>query len=102
MIAHLRGWIVGTALVLGVGVVVTAGNAADEKLGDGVLKVASALEKKDAAGAKKQAETIAKSVMMDDLMHLFAPRAKKGLGVGGKPGVEPGSCSAGVATGAGG
>src|SRR5262249_20179893 len=89
MISHLRGRVVGlTALALGVGLLVSRpGNAADDKsLPDGVQKVAAALEKKDTAGAKKLAEEIAKKVQMDDLMHLYALRTKKGLGVGGKAG----------------
>lgn len=89
MISHLRAWIIGiAALVLGIGVLSSrTSNAADGKtLVDGVLKIADAMEKKDAAGAKKQAETIAKDTAMDDLMHLFSLRTKKGLGVGAKPG----------------
>jgi hypothetical protein len=89
MISHLRGWTVGAVvLALGIGFCTRPGTAADDKnLIDGVLKVAGAFEKKDTAGAKKQAEEIAKKVAMDDLMHLFALRTKKGLGVGSKPGL---------------
>lgn len=89
MISHLRAWTIGlVALVLGVGFLSSRTSiAADGKtLVDGVKKVADALEKKDTAGAKKQAEAIAKDTAMEDLMHLFALRTKKGLGVGSKPG----------------
>lgn len=90
MISYFRAWIIGlTALVLGLGGLSSPpSNAADGKaLQDGVLKIADSLEKKDAPGAKKMAETIAKDTALDDLMHLFALRTKKGLGVGSKPGL---------------
>ncbi len=89
MISHLRVWTIGVvALVLGIGVLSSRTSiAADGKaLADGVKKIAGAFEKKDAAGAKKQAETLAKDAAMDDVMHLFALRTKKGLGVGSKAG----------------
>jgi len=89
MIAHLRGWVAGLAgLALGLGLLSAGpGSAADDKtLPDGVQKVAAALEKKDTAGAKKLAEEIAKKAQMDDIMHLYALRTKKGLGVGSKAG----------------
>jgi len=50
-----------------------------------VVKLASALEKKD-KDAKEQAKGIAKKVEMESLMHLFQLRSKKGLGVGLKAG----------------
>jgi hypothetical protein len=90
MSSHLRAWTIGiTAVVLGIGVLSSrSSNAADGKaLADGVLKIADAFEKKDMAGAKKQSEAIAKDTSMEDLMHLFSLRTKKGLGVGSKPAV---------------
>jgi hypothetical protein len=89
MISHARVWIVGMAAVGLTVSLLSSGsmNAADDKtLIEGVQKVAGAFEKKDADGAKKMAGEIAKKVQMEDLMHLFALRTKKGLGVGSKPG----------------
>jgi len=50
-----------------------------------VLKLAAAIEKKD-KDAKDQAKEIAKKVELENLMHLFQLRSKKGLGVGLKAG----------------
>jgi hypothetical protein len=63
------------------------GTAADDdkEIKEGVIKLAEALEKKD-AGSKKQAETIAKDAELDAVMHLLALRNKGGLGIGAKPG----------------
>ena len=54
-----------------------------------VLKIADAVEKSDAAGAKKLAESL-KDEDLEDVMHLFKPRKDKGLGIGAKAGaVKP-------------
>lgn len=58
-----------------------------------ILKIAGSFEKKDQQGAKKQAADLSKKLLadkraveMEDLMHLFVLRSKKGLGVGTKAG----------------
>jgi hypothetical protein len=81
----------GAALaILGIWFLANPGNgsAADDKdVRDDVLKVAEALEKKDAPGARKQAEAVAKKNELEDVMGLFRLRTKKGLGVGPTAGV---------------
>jgi hypothetical protein len=73
--------VLGLVLVLG-----RAGFAGDEKdLAPGVRKIAELLEKGDKAGAAKEAKDLAKADL-DDIMHMFKPRKKKGIGVGKTPG----------------
>jgi hypothetical protein len=63
--------------------------SATAEVKDTVLKIADALEKSDAAGAKKLAESL-KDEDLEDVMHLMKPRKDKGLGIGGKAGaVKP-------------
>jgi hypothetical protein len=64
--------------------VVTAGNdpAGMADLKSGIQAVADAFAKGDAEGASKQAADVAKSGSVEDAMHLFGLRAKKGFGVG--------------------
>ena len=85
---HHRRWLVA-GLVVGMGIVAGSGPStaadADKELQEAVRKIGSAIEKKDAAEAKKQAAALAKKTDMEAVMHLFAPRAKGGLGVGPKP-----------------
>src|SRR4051812_11716744 len=65
-----------------------AGGEADIK--DTVKKIAEAIKKGDHDGAKKIAATSAKKIdEIHDVMHLFKPRNKKGLGVGEKAGANP-------------
>jgi hypothetical protein len=52
----------------------------------GVLQVADLFQKKDNDAAKKAAADFAKGADLDDVMGLLKLRAKKGLGVGPKPG----------------
>jgi len=89
MKSHLRGWVVlGASLALAVGLLPgTETSAAQDKgLVDTIQKIAAAFEKGDKAGAAKLAAAAAKDVEMEDLMHLYVLRTKKGLGVGDKPG----------------
>jgi hypothetical protein len=89
MMLYVRGIILGTSgLALALGLLAGgAGTAADDKaLPDEVVKVASALEKQDSSSAKKMAGDIAKGNELEVIMHLFALRTKKGLGVGRQPG----------------
>jgi hypothetical protein len=78
-------------LALGIGLLVTdAAGAADEKeIRAAVQQIADAIAKKDDAGARKQAEGLAKKVEeIYEVMDLMALRkgAKGGLGIGPKPG----------------
>ena len=80
--------VLGAALLaVGIGAV-TAGNgsAGMADLKDGVQAIADALAKGDADGAKKLAADVAKNASVEDAMHLFALRTKKGFGVGDKAG----------------
>ncbi|MBY0526341.1 MAG: cytochrome c [Gemmataceae bacterium] len=85
------------ALVLGMWFVSQA-SAADEvpkEIADGIKKIADLLEKGKTDDAKKAAADLAKKAKCDglvqgsceELMHVFAPRGKKGFGVGDKPGM---------------
>lgn len=90
MISRSRLWVAGVAGLL-VAVAFLAGDrssAADDAkdLIEGVQKVSAALEKNDLPGAKKLAEDLSKKIELEDLMHLYVLRTKKGLGVGAKPG----------------
>jgi len=88
------------ALVLGLGLVGGLGAADDDvevpkAVRDGLYKIADLIEKGKLDDAKKEAAALAKKSGFDggkpnsctDLMHGFAPRAKKGFGVGDKPGL---------------
>ena len=91
MMSNVRGWVVGAVgLALTIGLLTQGGlsTAADDnkEAVEGVQKLAAALEKKDSDGAKKLAGELGKKVQMEDLMHLFALRTKRGLGVGSKAG----------------
>ena len=58
-----------------------------------VKKIADAIKKGDAAGAKKLATAAVKDKdlvdEMSDIMHMFRPRNKGGMGVGEKAGTNP-------------
>src|SRR5262245_35898923 len=59
----------------------------DKAVKAAVLKIAKALEKGDSSAAASEAKALAKSLEdLEAIMHLFKPRTKKGLGVGGKAG----------------
>src|SRR5436309_1168174 len=88
MKASNRFLIVGAGLLALVGWALTSpSRAADDKdINPAIRTLAAAIEKKDAEGAKKQAEAVAKMAdEMGDVMHAFALRTKKGLGVGDTP-----------------
>lgn len=67
----------------------TAGGDAGTKAA--IQKIAAAIEKGDEAGAKKQAQALAKKVDdVEEVMNVFRPRTKKGIGVGDKAGaIQP-------------
>lgn len=88
------------ALLMGLGLLAGASAADSEEevpkdVKDAIFKIADLLEKGKADDAKKEAAAIAKKKGFDggkpnsttDLMHGFAPRTKKGFGVGDKPGM---------------
>lgn len=81
-----RAAVAAVGLFLGLGAL--SGRAADDQdLKAAIQKIAAAFDKKDASDAKKLSAEVAKNVKdFEDVMHLFALRTKKGLGVGGKPG----------------
>ena len=59
-----------------------------KEMNSALAKIAKAIESGDDATAKKEAQALAKKIDdLDDLMHSFKPRDKKGLGVGSKAGV---------------
>src|SRR5947209_8444740 len=91
---NARGWLAGAAVLaagLGIWLATNPGHAADENkaIKADILKIADALEKKDASAAKQAAELAKKSgADLDIIMDLFKPRAKGGIGVGDNPGIK--------------
>ena len=85
-----RIWIAGTMVAAVAGAIVLSGPSGageNKEIRDGLDKIAATLQKGDKAGAKAQAEALAKKV--DDIaeaMDLFKPRKKNGWGVGDKAG----------------
>ena len=81
-------WILSVVatLALGTAFLSTVGAVEDKDVKGTVLKIADALEKSDAAGAKKLAESL-KDEDLEDVMHLMKPRKDKGLGIGAKAGI---------------
>jgi hypothetical protein len=81
------GAAIGTLAVLGLmAVLARTGTTGDEKeLGGSILKIAALIEKGDGAAAEKEAKGLAKNTEVEDVMHLFRPRKKKGIGVGKTP-----------------
>ncbi len=75
------------ALALAIGfVAIGSGSAADDKdVRDAIFKIADALQNKDADGAKRQAQALAKANELDAVMDLFKLRTKKGVGIGETP-----------------
>jgi hypothetical protein len=76
--------ILGVAfLAASIGVVMAGNNPADSAdLKVGIQSVADIFAKGDADGASKKAADVAKGASVEDAMHLFGLRAKKGYGVG--------------------
>jgi hypothetical protein len=93
MTAKVRYLIVGVTLAAMLGFVYMAVPAL---AGDGkdipatVRKIADQIKLKDDAGAKKTATAAAKNIEeLSDLMHMFRPRNKGGLGIGEKAMANP-------------
>ena len=87
MTTKVRMMIAGTALaaVFGLLSMSAPSHAGGKDLKATVMKIADAIKKGDDAGAKKMAKDAAKGIEdISDLMHLFRPRNKGGLGVGSK------------------
>ena len=64
----------------------------DKDVAAAIVKLADAIKKGDADGAKKQAAKVNAMKQLEDntdLMHLFKPRNKEGLGWGPKAGANP-------------
>src|SRR5437879_4357531 len=87
------GWTVTGGAVLACSLAVLTitedGRAADKnKVQQALFKVADLIEKKDLAGAKKEAAAIGAMDAFDlnDVMQFFKPRSKGGLGLGPKAG----------------
>jgi hypothetical protein len=101
---HVRMVFVAGGLVLGACLIglPCRSTAADDEIPkdvkEGLAKISGLIENSKKDEAKKAAEAWAKKAgfaaaspgSLETLMHVFAPRAKKGLGVGDKPGtVKP-------------
>jgi Cytochrome C' len=72
-----------TILAASIGVVIAGANpTAMADLKSGLQAVADSFAKGDADGASKQAADVAKSASVEDAMHLFGLRTKKGFGIG--------------------
>lgn len=92
MSTQAKMWIAGITLAVGIGLGGLSGaseTAGEKDLRPTVAKIADALKKGDKVGAKKLA---AAAVMdqelagkLENIMHMFRPRAKKGMGFGPKP-----------------
>jgi len=82
------GALVGALTILGLLFVVNRpGNAEGEKeLAPAVQKIAGLIAKGESAAAQQQAKTLAKDTELEEVMNLFKPRKKHGLGVGSKAG----------------
>jgi hypothetical protein len=82
-------WAAGAGL-LAIGLIAgtTSGAATDDATNSAVNGIADMLAKGDKAGAKKAAVELSKKkdFDLDDVMHGFKPRNKKGIGVGVKAG----------------
>lgn len=90
MTTKVRMMIAGVTLVAVFALVSLTGPSyaqGGKDLKSSVAKVADAIKKGDKDGAAKLAKDAAKGIEdIGDLMHLFKPRNKGGLGVGSKPG----------------
>ena len=92
MTAKVRWCVLGVSLVAVLGLVCRSESffAEGKDLEGTVKKIAASLAKGDAAGAKTSAEKVAKGIEdTSDLMHLFKPRNKGGLGWGSTTGKNP-------------
>lgn len=76
-------------LLLSICLVLASGSAAavEPEIKAALEKIAAAIEKGDDASARQQAKALAKKIdTLDEVMHGFKLRSKKGLGVGPKAG----------------
>ena len=94
MTMTMRMWIVGVTMAGVAGLIVMASStyAGDDgkELRDAVVKIAALLKKGDKAGAEKAAAVQAKKLGdLDELMLMFRPRNKGGVGVGSVPLANP-------------
>jgi hypothetical protein len=96
MTSKVRLWAAGATIAAVVGLVYLSGpslaNEGDKDLPETVKKIATEIKKGNAAGAKTMSEAAAKKIEdTAELMHLFRPHSKGGLGWGGKRGTNPAS-----------
>ena len=93
MATKIRLWVACATLVAVLGFVAFTGtsDAGDAKAIRGaVAKIGEQIQKGDDAGAKKAAAATAKSAAeVGDVMHMFRPRSKGGMGFGEKAGSNP-------------
>ena len=93
MTKKVRLGIAGVLLVATIGLVSMSGPSyagGDKDLAETVKKIGATIGKGDATGATKAATTAAKKIEeTSDLMHLYRPRSKGGLGWGSKAGTNP-------------
>ena len=76
--------LIGAMAVLGLLFVLTGNSSAggEKDLAGSIKQIAALIEKGDAAAAAQQAKALAKDTDLEDVMFLFRPRKKKGIGVG--------------------
>ncbi len=93
MTTKIRLWFACATLVAVLGYVSFAGtsNAGDAKdIKGSIAKIAELIQKGDDAGAKKSAAALAKGTEeIGDIMHMFRPRSKGGMGFGKTAGTNP-------------
>ena len=96
MTTQVRMWIAGLTLaaLIGLATMSSASNTAGEKdLNAVVKKIAEAIKKGDKDEAKKLAEKAVKNKDLveeiPDVMHMFRPRNKGGMGIGNTPLANP-------------
>src|ERR1043166_7979087 len=96
MTTKVRMWIAGMTLaaLIGLATMSSASNTAGEKdLNAVVKKIAEAIKKGDKEEAKKLAATAVKNKDLvediPDIMHMFRPRNKGGMGIGPNPLANP-------------
>lgn len=93
MTMQVRLWLTGVAFTTVCGLVSVSASTlleGDKDEQDAVKKIAAEVKKGNAAGAQKMSEGAAKKFEeVSDLMHLYRPRSKGGMGWGSKAGANP-------------
>lgn len=93
MTTRVRVWIAGVTIVAMAALISMSGRSyagGEKDLKAAVTKIAALIKKGDNEGAKKLAAASAKHIEdMADLMHMFRPRNKGGMGAGPTPLTNP-------------